>query len=86
MIIGLMTVVERQQYCLFFLKNFAYNSVSKNYIYTTVFSDFKAKKKSTGKKLTIDAAIFKINILIWPQAIDSRKSHPAVHKQLLLWP
>ena len=25
-------------------KNFAYNSVAKNYISTTVFSDFKAKK------------------------------------------
>ena len=33
--------------------------------------------------MTIDAAIFKINIVIWPQAIDSRKPHPAVHKQFL---
>ena len=51
MIIGLMTAVERQQYCLTFLRELkpvisflAHKSVSKNYISTTVFSDFKAKK------------------------------------------
>ena len=76
MIIGLMTAVERQQYCLFFLKNFAYNNVFR----------FQSKKTSIGEKLTIDTAIFKVSIVIWLQAIDLRKPPGALHKQLLVWP
>ena len=45
---------------------------------------FRSQKNSRGKKLTIDAAIFKINMVIWLQAIYSRKPLRAVHKQLLL--
>ena len=41
---------------------------------------FRSQKNSRGKKLTIDAAIFKMNMVIWLQAIDSRKPHRAVYK------
>ena len=73
MIIGLMTAVERQHVYSSYrnltrvVSFFAYKSVSKIYISTTVFSGFKGKKKPRGKRLTIDAAIFKVDVVIWPQ-------------------
>ena len=74
MIIGLMTAIERQQYCLFFLKELCLQQCFQ----------ISKQKTSIGKKLTIDTAIFKVSIVIWLQAIDLRKPPGALHKQLLL--
>lgn len=90
MIITAITAVERLSILLkgteteWFL-SLLYKSLSKITTLLPCFSSSKKKKQPRGKKLTKDAAIFKINPVTWPQTITWRKLQQAGEK-MLFWP